>query len=271
LLLGFVGLGAALPGENQFSHHPVRLAGIVFKVKLKTGQVLNPGRERVQIQRGQDAAKFRRFGTGASQRVPTSRIKGQFITEADDAARELKMKGCAQGLCRGKRCAARIGAQGVIVAAPDAKQPAPEALEKITATATATIGGKEVTKQLAAFRNLKVAPKPKLLVRLEPQELVVAPGTTISAVIKVERNGFDDLVKFTVENMPHGVIVDNIGLSGVMMPKGSTERQIFITADPWVPETTCLCFAVSDQAGRQCSPPVVIHIRRPSPLAEAGK
>ncbi len=69
--------------------------------------------------------------------------------------------------------------------------------------------------------------------------------------------------------MPHGVIVDNIGLSGVLLPKGENERQIFITADPWVPETSRLCFAVEQQAGGQCSPPVMIHVRKPSPLAEA--
>jgi hypothetical protein len=162
-------------------------------------------------------------------------------------------------------------AKGVLFAEAGAKQPDAEALKKITATATATIGGKEVTKPLAAFANLKLLEKPKLLVRLEPAELTVAPGGTISATIKVERNGHDELVKFEVENLPHGVIVADIGLSGVMLPKGQTERQIFITADPWVPETTRLCFAVDTDAGGQCSPPVVIHVRKDTPVAQAGK
>jgi hypothetical protein len=99
----------------------------------------------------------------------------------------------------------------------------------------------------------------------------VAPGGTITATIKVERNGHKELVKFEVENLPHGVIVDNIGLNGVLLPKGENERQIFITADPWVPETTRLCFAVEGDAGGQCSPPVVIHVRKDSPVAQAGK
>ena len=71
--------------------------------------------------------------------------------------------------------------------------------------------------------------------RLEPAEIVVAPGTTVTAMLKVERNGHDDLITFSVDNLPHGVIVDNIGLNGVLMPKGESERQIFITADAWVP------------------------------------
>jgi hypothetical protein len=127
----------------------------------------------------------------------------------------------------------------------------------------------EVVKDVKAFGGLKLAEKPKLLVRLEPSELTIAPGSTVTATIKVERNGFDDLIKFEVQNLPHGIIVDNIGLSGVMMPKGETERQIFLTADAWVPETDRFCFAVEQQAGGQCSPPVMVHVRKPSTLAEA--
>ncbi len=162
-------------------------------------------------------------------------------------------------------------AVGVIFAEADAKQPASEALAQIKLVAKAKINNTEVAKPVKAFDQLKLQEKPKLLVRLEPAELVIAPGTTITATLRVERNGHDDLIKFEVENLPHGVIVDNIGLSGVLMPKGESERQIFLTADAWVPETTRLCFAIEQQAGEQCSPPVTIHVRKPSPLAEASK
>ncbi|MEX0678283.1 MAG: c-type cytochrome domain-containing protein [Pirellulales bacterium] len=207
-------------------------------------------------------------GSGDEFTLSVDRIDG-----FDDEVR-IEISGLPEGFRVSTPIVIQAGhrdAKGVLFAEPDAKQPSAEALKQITATATATIGDKEVTRPIKAFENVKLVPKPKLLVRLEPAELAVAPGATITATIKVQRNGHDDLVKFTVENLPHGVIVDNIGLSGVMMPKGETERQIFITADAWVPETTRLCFAVEDQVGRQCSPPVVIHVRKDSPLAEAGK
>ncbi len=163
-------------------------------------------------------------------------------------------------------------AQGVIFAAADATAPSAEALEKIKVRAKGTINGEEVVKNVKnGLGKTELAEKPKLLVHLEPPELVIAPGSTITAMLRVERNGYDGLVKFEVENLPHGVIVDNIGLSGVLMPKGENERQIFLTADPWVPETSRQCFAVEQQAGGQCSAPVVIHVRKPSPLAEASK
>ncbi len=161
-------------------------------------------------------------------------------------------------------------AEGVILAAADAQQPTDEALAKISIQATATLHGEQATRPVKGFDKIKLAPKPKLLVHLEPAEIVVAPGTTVSAMLKVERNGYDDLITFSVENLPHGVIVDNIGLSGVLMPKGESERQIFITADRWVDETSRQCFAVENQAGKQCSPPVTVHVRKASPLANAG-
>lgn len=160
-------------------------------------------------------------------------------------------------------------AQGVLFAAAGAKQPTVEQLSQIKVQAKAMVGNSEVVKDVSAFGGLKLTEKPKLLVRLEAAELTIAPGSTVTATIKVERNGYDDLIKFEVQNLPHGIIVDNIGLSGVMMPKGENERQIFLTADAWVPETDRLCFAVEQQAGGQCSPPVMVHVRKPSALAEA--
>jgi len=162
-------------------------------------------------------------------------------------------------------------ARGVLFAEPGAVQPTPEQLKQVSVQAKAMIAGQEVAKPVGGFGELKLDAKPKLTVRLEPAELVIAPGSTISATLKVERNGYDGLVTFEVRNMPHGVIVDNIGLNGVLMPKGESERQIFITADAWVPETTRTCFAVEQQQGGQCSPAVTIHVRRPSPLADATK
>jgi hypothetical protein len=74
---------------------------------------------------------------------------------------------------------------------------------------------------------------------------------------------------FDVDNLPHGVIVDNIGLNGVLIAKDQNEREIFLTAAKWVPETDRLCFAVENQAGRQTSRPVLLHVRKPNSQAAA--
>jgi hypothetical protein len=78
----------------------------------------------------------------------------------------------------------------------------------------------------------------------------------------VKREGHADLVTFTVDNLPHGVIVDNIGLNGVLIPKDQDERQIFLSAAKWVTETDRLVYAQANQAGKPTSLPVLLHVRK---------
>ena len=105
-----------------------------------------------------------------------------------------------------------------------------------------------------------------------PLEISIAPGQTVPARLRILRNGHDDLVTFTVENLPHGVIVDNIGLNGVLIPKGEYERQVFLTAAKWVPEQDRLCYAVENQAGKQTSLPVLLKVRHEAPkMTVAGQ
>jgi hypothetical protein len=155
----------------------------------------------------------------------------------------------------------------------------------INVTATALIENRRVTKDVNSLGKIKVIERSKLSVALEPYdesqtnfpardisdppfEITIAPGQTIPAWLKVKRNGHDDLITFTVDNLPHGVIVDNIGLNGVLIPKGEDSRQIFLTAAKWVPDTDRLCFAKANQENIQTSLPVLLHVRRP-PLRAA--
>lgn len=170
--------------------------------------------------------------------------------------------------------AGHIEAKGTINAAAEAAKPT-NAMTKITASAT--IAGQTVKKDVNNLGTIKLGDKPKLFVTLEPAsaanpELVIAPGQTIPAMLKIQRNGHEELVTFTVEDLPHGVIVDNIGLNGVLIPKGQNEREIFLTAAKWVPETDRLCYAIENQAGRQTSLPVMLRVRKPgSKMTTASK
>ena len=72
---------------------------------------------------------------------------------------------------------------------------------------------------------------------------------------------------FQVENLPHGIIVDNIGLNGVLIPREASERQMFLTCAKWVGEQERLCYAIEQNAGRQTSRPLLLKVRRPSATA----
>jgi hypothetical protein len=166
-------------------------------------------------------------------------------------------------------------------AAADAKSPNETNAPSTKVTASAIVDGKLVTKEVNNLGKIKLGEKPKLLVAMEPYdkdasnfveraisekplEITIAPGQSIPAWLKIKREGFDDVVTFTVESLPHGVIVDNIGLNGVLIPKDQSQRQIFLTAAKWVPEVDRLCFAEAKQADLPTSLPVLLHVRKPA-------
>lgn len=192
--------------------------------------------------------------------------------------------------------AGHLQARAVLSTSLDAKEKAPpkEAWANVKITATATIHGQQVTKEAGTLGEIKLVDKPKFVVFLTPDrpslkaddkaaqptdspatndeipELVIAPGTTITAMLRIERaEKFNNEQRFDVDNLPHGVIVDNIGLSGVMIRQGETERQIFLTASSWVPETSRLIYGISQQEGNQASKPVRLVVRKPGQVAQA--
>ena len=171
-------------------------------------------------------------------------------------------------------------AQGVINAAADAPRPTADNESFTQVTATAMIDGQTVQKEVKNLGKISLAEKPQLLVYLEPDaqpaetggrpfELSIAPGASVTARLRVERNGFDGRIQFDLDNLPHGVIVDNIGLNGVLIREGETTRQIVLTAADWVPPTTRPLHAVAQTAGNQASLPALLHVRPPGELASA--
>lgn len=159
----------------------------------------------------------------------------------------------------------------VLTTSSDATEPTQADWDRVTVLATAEIDGRLVTKTVGGLGQFKLDKPAPVRVRLVPddpqfttldQDLVIEPGTTITAKIIVERNTHQDDVKFEVDNLPHGIIVDNIGLSGVLVRKGETERQIFLTARTWVPETEVLIHAVAQGVGNQASSPIRLLVRQ---------
>jgi hypothetical protein len=101
----------------------------------------------------------------------------------------------------------------------------------------------------------------------QPAEVTIAPGGSAICKLRVERRGIKDRLEFDVDNLPHGVIVDNIGLNGILIPAGQNEQTLYLAAASWVPETDRLFFAVAKADGEQASLPVLLHVRKPSGLA----
>jgi hypothetical protein len=181
--------------------------------------------------------------------------------------------------------AGHLEAKGTINAAMDAPKPNETNAATTKVTGTAIIKGRSSLKEVNNLGKIQLGEKPKLFVSLEPYnekatnfversisdqplEITVVPGQSIPAWLKVKRNGHDDEITFSVEGLPHGVIVDNIGLNGVLIPKGEDARQIFLTTAKWVPDTDRFCFAKAAQAENQTSLPVLLHVRKSTTQAK---
>ena len=172
---------------------------------------------------------------------------------------------------------------GSLCAAPDAAVPGPADWDAVTVVATAEIEGRPVAMAVNGFgRPTLIRDAPRLRVRLDPladalvtnvatglSVVTVSPGGTARARLSIERNGFEGVVTFSVDNLPHGVIVENLGLNGITFLAGENERVISIAAARWVADLNRPFHAVENQAGRQTSRPVLLEVRRP-PLRAAG-
>jgi hypothetical protein len=175
--------------------------------------------------------------------------------------------------------AGQSSATGTLLAAADVPAPKDTNAPLCQITGSAWLDGKLVTHGMTNLGTLNLGPPPKLYVDLEPDaptqpgtspkaarpdglyELTISPGQTIPAWVKVRRNGFDDIVTFTVRNLPHGVIVENLGLNGVAIAQGENARRIVLTCAKWVPDTDRWCYAIEKEAGKQTSRPVMLHVR----------
>jgi hypothetical protein len=168
----------------------------------------------------------------------------------------------------------------VLAVDPDA--PAPPADTAALLTATALIDGREVVKELGTLGPLALSSEPaKLRVEIRADrdsgtpvvnddgqlELTIRSGETITAMVVAERLDHAGLIEFGKEdsgrNLAHGLIIDNIGLNGLMIPEGQTEQRFFITAADWVPASTRPLHLTTSAAGPHATRPILLHVVRP--------
>lgn len=166
---------------------------------------------------------------------------------------------------------------GVIHADSNAAAPPTDAAGSSTLTATAVLGGQTVSRVVGTLGTIQLGEPAKLLVEILPDdgrpspdkgplEFTIAPGETITARVRATRIDFKDRIALGNEdsgrNLPHGVFVDNIGLNGLLIVEGQSERQFFITAAPWVQESTRFFHLRAAGDGGQASQPALLHVRR---------
>ena len=172
--------------------------------------------------------------------------------------------------------AGQTRAFGGVYAATDAPEP-PKGKQLAKVSASAEIGGQTITHQVNDLTNLKPLAPAKLKVTIltadgrtpEPGkllELEIAPGQTIAALVRIERNGLKERVSFgshdSGRNLPYGAYVDNIGLNGLLIVEEASEREFYITADAVTGETTRRFHLKAAPEGGILSTPVLLKVRK---------
>ncbi len=178
-------------------------------------------------------------------------------------------------------------AMAVLHAAPDAVAPDEAADKAVSVTAAATIRGQEISHDLGTLGDIQLGAQPKLTVEILPSadrsvvkqtpggplEFFIRPGQSITALARTTRHDFKGRIELGKEdagrNLPHGLYVDNIGLNGLLVVEGETEREFFITAAPIAKPGKRLFHLVASADDGQASLPVVIHVLPPAPKGKS--
>ena len=183
--------------------------------------------------------------------------------------------------------AGQFRARGVLAAAMNAVAPDEAASKAVKVRAVATIDGREVVKDLGGLGDIKLGAAPKFTATIvpapgssvveregQPLEFTIRPGETITAKVLVDRKDFKDRIEFGRDgdadrNLPHGVFVDNIGLSGLLIVEGTSEREFFLTAAPKTRPGRRLFHLNTAADGGQASPPVILNVLPAGPAVAA--
>ncbi|MFG0265683.1 MAG: c-type cytochrome domain-containing protein [Rhodopirellula sp. JB055] len=179
----------------------------------------------------------------------------------------------------------QFSAEGLIFVPEGIETPAKPV--DLQVTASAEILNRYVERNAGTIQGLTVGSRPSVIPMIQPidrdvpeQEdwtLVIPRGATVSARI-VLRRGKDSKgnvnqgeVRFGKEgsghNAAHGVYVDNIGLSGLLVLPNEDEREFFITADPVAEPGKRSFFLVSNNDGGVASFPITVEIRDASAMS----
>ena len=183
--------------------------------------------------------------------------------------------------------AGQNAAVAAIYATTNAVPPSPELNKAVTVTAVANVAGHEVRRELGTLGELALGPAPKVTLTIlpgndpsivketpgEPLEFSIRPGQTITAMVRAVRNDFTNRIELGNEdsgrNLPHGIYVDNIGLNGLLIVEGQTEREFFITAAPIVKPGLRRFHLRTTVDGNQVSAPALLRVLPPRSMQTA--
>lgn len=132
--------------------------------------------------------------------------------------------------------------------------------------AVANIEGKERTLTLSSFVRspiFTILPNPDLSATTNRQEAVIRPGEETTLEVSISRKGkYGRRVPISVQNLPFGVRVMDVGLNGVLITEDETKRKFTLYCEPWVKPQTRAFYVVAEVEGGVgvAAPPLALRV-----------
>ena len=109
-----------------------------------------------------------------------------------------------------------------------------------------------------------VAEPGDLVTSTDVPTVTLKPGGRARMTVKIERrNKFNGRVPLDLLGLPHGVQVLDIGLNGILILPGQTERRVTLYADPWVKPTERPIVVLAKREGKNAqhaAKPVMLRV-----------
>ena len=190
---------------------------------------------------------------------------------------ELKVKGLPEGVTASSGTIPAGQDSGVIVLSAAANASLPGSPTSLKIVGRGQIDGRQVVRTASAeepLRLVSLMPPPDLVVAGEPDEIVLEPGQTVSITLRVERkNDFQGRVPCNILNLPPGVSIVNIGLSGVLVREAEDSRTVTLRADEWAPPIEQTVYVIgkveSNAPTVHASTPLKVTVRPKREMASA--
>jgi hypothetical protein len=199
-----------------------------------------------------------------------------------DGPIEISVKGLPQGINAGPAtiAAGQTSTVLVLTASPDAVldgHPTP-----IQIVGRAAVGGHDLVRianrkadgdqplQLAS-----IVPPPDVVVSTEASEVALEPGKEVTVRLNIERrNGFKGRVPCTIQNLPYGVRVVNVGLNGVLVTEAQSSRTFTLRAEDWAKPISQPIYVVgeveSNSSTMHPSAPIMLKVKGDGQAASAN-
>jgi len=154
---------------------------------------------------------------------------------------EVTVKGLPPGM-KANPATIQPGQQSTVVVLSAASDASPDAAPApIEFVGRANIDGHDLIRtansNAGAAPPLQLAsiiPPPDVVVTTESNEVSIEPGKEATVALHINRqNGFKGRVPCSVENLPPGIEVVNVGLNGVLVTEAQTTRTFTLRAQNW--------------------------------------